>query len=90
MDGTLEMIAVANPPVSKIDFSTPVRSHDVELTRRIDAKTYHQVSNLHVVRNGDRIVLRGQSQSYYVKQLATHAVLDLFPGVVLENAIAVR
>ncbi|MDB5387215.1 MAG: hypothetical protein JWM11_2861 [Planctomycetaceae bacterium] len=84
------MVALANPPVSMSDFQTASRSQDLELTHRIDAKTFRQVSDLHVVRNEDRIVLRGHSQSYYVKQLATHAVLNLFPGVVIENAIAVR
>jgi hypothetical protein len=83
------MVALANVPVSTSDFHAPVRTQDLELTHRIDAQTFRQVRDLHVVRNEDRIVLRGQSQSYYVKQLATHAVLNLFPGVVIENAIAV-
>lgn len=84
------MVALANSPASTIEFSNPARGQDLELTHRIDAKTFRQVRDLHVVRNEDRIVLRGHSQSYYVKQLATHAVLNMFPGVVIENAIAVR
>jgi hypothetical protein len=86
----LHMVALANFPVSVSEFHAPIRNQDLELTHRIDAKTFRQVQDLHVVRNENRIVLRGHSQSYYVKQLATHAVLNLFPGVVIENAIAVR
>jgi hypothetical protein len=84
------MVALANSPASMNEFTAPARSQEVDLTDSIDAKTFRQVRDLRVVRNEDRIVLRGQSQSYYVKQLATHAVLNMFPGVVLENAIAVR
>jgi len=84
------MVALANSPVSMADFSSSTRGQDLELTHSIDAKTYRQVRDLHVTRSADRIILRGQSQSYYVKQLATHAVLNLCPGFVVENAIAVR
>jgi hypothetical protein len=90
LNGTEKMVALANSPASISEFSTPARGLDLELTHRIDAKTFRQVRDLHVVRNEDRIVLRGHSQSYYVKQLATHAVLNMFPGLVIENAIAVR
>lgn len=91
------MVALANSPVALFD--SPVapknvdrntdRNADVELTHQINAKTYRQVANLNVVRQEERIIVRGQSQSYYVKQLATHAVLDLFPNMNIENAISV-
>jgi hypothetical protein len=93
MDGTVKMVALANSPVALFD--SPVapknvdRNADVELTHQINAKTYRQVANLNVVRHEERIIVRGQSQSYYVKQLATHAVLDLFPNMNIENAISV-
>ena len=65
------------------------QNHDCELTHRIDTKTFRQVRNLSVVQDAGRIVLSGRSESYYVKQLATHAVLDLMPGVDIENSIDV-
>lgn len=86
------MVALANVPVSNFDSLSAPRNHDrqdLELTHRIDIKTFRQVRDLRVMRNGEGIELRGQSESYYVKQLATHAVLDLFPGLAIENAIAV-
>lgn len=60
-----------------------------ELTRSVESRTFRQVRGLLVSHTADRVVLRGQSQSYYVKQLATHAVLDLLPGVAIENRINV-
>ncbi|MDB5386295.1 MAG: hypothetical protein JWM11_1941 [Planctomycetaceae bacterium] len=75
--------------VSTTDLSVPTRTPDIELTQRVDAKIFHQVRDLNVVRNENGIILRGHSQSFYVKQLATHAVLSLYPGMMVENAIAV-
>jgi len=60
-----------------------------ELTRRIDALTFRQVHDLNIAHDTDRVVLNGRTRSYYVKQLATHAVLDLMPGVSIDNAICV-
>lgn len=65
------------------------QGHDSELTHRINAKTFRQVRNLSVVHDAGRVVLSGRSESYYIKQLATHAVLDLLPGVAVENSIDV-
>lgn len=90
MDGTASMVALTTPSTMTEDRVSPSnRAHDSELTRRIDSRTFHQVQNLHVWHEAGRVVLRGRSESYYVKQLATHAVLDLMPGVVLENSIDV-
>jgi hypothetical protein len=36
------------------------------------------------------VVLRGQTSSYYVKQLAQHGVQELLPQVRLENSIVVE
>jgi hypothetical protein len=47
------------------------------------------VQNLTVELQPEQIVLRGLANSYYVKQLAQQAVLDLFPDIWLQNAIAV-
>ena len=65
------------------------RAADCELTRRIDTLTYRQVRDLNIAHNANRVVLHGRAKSYYVKQLATHAVLDLMPGVAIENSICV-
>jgi hypothetical protein len=66
-----------------------IQRQDAELTQRINAKTFHQIRNLKIVRDADRVIVVGRTLSYYVKQLATHAALELFPGEVIENAIDV-
>jgi hypothetical protein len=60
-----------------------------ELLRSIESKTHRQVHDLSVLCRGGRVVLRGLSRTYYVKQLATHAILDLVPNAKVENAILV-
>jgi hypothetical protein len=89
MDGT-EMVALTAPVMLTEDrTSLTTSTPDTELTRRIDSKTFRQVHDLHVWHESGRIVLRGRSESYYIKQLATHAVLDLMPGVTIDNSIDV-
>lgn len=65
------------------------RNADCELTRRIDTLTFRQVRDLNIAQDADRVVLSGRAKSYYVKQLATHALLDLMPGAAVENSICV-
>ncbi len=76
------MVALTTP-------ATMTSDRDSDLTRRIDSKTFRQVHDLHVAHESGRVTLRGRSESYYVKQLATHAVLDLMPGVAVDNSIDV-
>ena len=61
-----------------------------ELERHVLARTGKRVRNLAIELCSERIVLRGQSTSYYVKQLAQHGVRDVLPHVRLENAIVVE
>lgn len=63
--------------------------HLCELTRRIDTLTQRQIRDLRVVHGDEKVVLSGRSRSYYIKQLASQAVIDLMPGVAVENAIDV-
>lgn len=60
-----------------------------ELLRSVESRTHRQVRELRIVYDGSQVVLSGLSRTYYVKQLATHAVLDLLPHAEVENAIAV-
>jgi hypothetical protein len=83
------MVALLTPALTTERETLPSRGPDCELTRRIDNKTFRQVRDLNVVHDAGRVVLRGRSESYYVKQLATHAVLDLMPGVAIDNSIDV-
>jgi hypothetical protein len=60
------------------------------LEEQIHQRTNRQVRNLSVELRPDRIVLRGQTTSYYVKQLAQQEVLGTLPADLrVENTITV-
>lgn len=61
-----------------------------ELKRHIHIRTGRRIYDLIVELSPERVVLRGRTPSYYVKQLAQHGVRDLLPSVSLENAIVVE
>ena len=48
------------------------------------------IRNLRVLIQDERVVLRGQTDTYYAKQLAQHAVLDVTDLPILANEIEVR
>lgn len=59
------------------------------LVHSVHMRTDRQIRRLEVHCDGPRIRLVGESRSYYLKQLATHAVLELAPHASIENSIAV-
>ena len=59
------------------------------LLRQIDAKTHHQILDLDVATDGDSVIVTGRSRTYYVKQLATQAVLTSADEVNVVNDIEV-
>jgi hypothetical protein len=61
-----------------------------DLERQVLSRTGRRIRDLAVELHPERIVLRGNTQSYYVKQLAQHGVRDMMPHVRLENAIVVE
>jgi hypothetical protein len=61
----------------------------VELERHIQIRTGRRIRDLSVELNSDRVVLRGYTATYYLKQLAQQGVRELLPGVGLDNAIVV-
>jgi hypothetical protein len=60
-----------------------------ELIRLVLVRTNRRVRDLTIEMSPERIVLRGRSSSYYVKQLAQHGVREMLPHVSLENSIDV-
>ena len=48
-----------------------------DLERRIVQRTWGRIHQLHVERDGDQVIVRGYSPSYYVKQLALLAVQEM-------------
>lgn len=75
----LNRLVIRNP--------APAPLSDAELAGRIHAKTFHQVRDLNIVREAGLVVVVGRTPSYYIKQLATHAALELFPGQEIANSI---
>jgi hypothetical protein len=61
-----------------------------ELERVVSLRTGRRVRNLTVELEPERIVLRGQTTTYHIKQLAQHGILDMLPDVRLENGIVVE
>ena len=60
------------------------------LEELVKERTHHRVRDLTIAYQNDRIVLRGTANSFYLKQLAQHGILDVLPGVSLVNSIVVE
>jgi hypothetical protein len=61
------------------------------VVQRVMARTGRRVKNLSVElgEGQGRVILRGHTNSYHVKQLAQHAAREAIPNVRVENAIVV-
>ena len=59
------------------------------IERLVRSRTGRVIRNLHVEVFDETVVVSGHAPTYYVKQLATHAVLDAIEGVRLTNDIEV-
>ena len=73
--------------------STPARVNGevaLHIERRIRERLGARVRELQVVREGDRIELRGRCHTYHTKQLAQHAAQAVIDDEVLDNAIVVE
>ena len=62
---------------------------ELELVRCVQTRTGRRIRDLAVELLPERVVLRGYTATYYVKQLAQQGVRELLPHVRLENAITV-
>jgi hypothetical protein len=60
-----------------------------QLTHHVRQRTGRRVRGLAVEFCSEGIILHGQADSYYVKQLAQQGIRELLPNVVLQNAIVV-
>lgn len=62
---------------------------DLAVEQHIQERVGGRVRNLRVVRRAGQLILEGSSHSFYAKQLATHAVLELGTAEELVNDIVV-
>ncbi len=70
--------------------STNAPSLTEAIALRVMVRTGRRVKNLTVEVCGSRVVLRGQANTYHVKQLAQHAAREAFPDTQVENTIVVE
>jgi hypothetical protein len=73
-----------------MESSTLPPERRAELERHIQNRTGRRVYGLHIEVRDERVVLRGRTTSYYIKQLAQHCVWDVLPQAPLENSIVVE
>ena len=70
--------------------TSAVLPQGVDLERVVLESTGRRVRDLSIEMRPGRIVLRGQANSYHVKQLAQHGLCNALPRTVrVENAIVV-
>jgi hypothetical protein len=70
-------------------FAEPTHDTVEAVERAIRLRTSGQIRELHVDISDGEVVLTGRTSTYYTKQLATHAVLDLVDDLGLSNEIEV-
>ena len=61
-----------------------------QLERHVRLRTGRRIRNLAIELDLERIILRGEASSYYVKQMAQQGVRDFLPHLLLENSIIVE
>jgi hypothetical protein len=71
-----------------LPFSPPLLQKELE--HHVLVRTGRRVRDLQIELCSERVVLRGNAESYYIKQLAQHGIRDVLPQVRLENAIVVQ
>ena len=60
-----------------------------ELVRLVQNRTHRRIRDLDIDRGDGKVTLRGRADSYLLKQLAQHGILDVMPRLRLVNAIEV-
>ena len=93
------MVAIAlssrmTPEVDFGSFDTPRFEAQQSLSRAVQERTSRMIRDLRIdlamnELSSNEIVLRGQTKSYYYKQLAYHAVLEIAPDAEVFNEIEV-
>jgi hypothetical protein len=62
----------------------------LELEHRVRSRTGRRIRNLKIEMRPERLILHGQTATYYVKQLAQQGIRDFLPQICLENSISVE
>jgi hypothetical protein len=67
----------------------PLRIEDDYLRTEIVRRLGNRVRDLRVLRQGGGLVIQGRTSTYYAKQLAQHAAMELDTEPILANDIEV-
>ncbi len=89
-----DRIEIADPRTFKIRHFLPDTLEEAEalaasIERAVQQETNHGVRNLTVVVDADGVLLQGRCETYYCKQLAQHAAMEVSGGERLVNGIEV-
>jgi hypothetical protein len=61
-----------------------------DLEQRVSLRTGRRVRNLAIELEPERVVLRGLTNTFHVKQLAQHGIREMLPDMRLDNVIVVE
>jgi hypothetical protein len=64
--------------------------HETRVESQVQARLGSRVRQLRVVIQSNGVVLQGNAQTYYGKQLAQHLVMEITNLLILANEIEVR
>ena len=67
----------------------PIRTEDSQLADLILRRLGNRIRDLRVLRQGGGLVIQGRTTTYYAKQLAQHAAMELDKEPILANDIEV-
>ena len=67
----------------------PERIEDEQLATQIVRRLGNRIRDLRVLRQGGGLVIQGRTTTYYAKQLAQHAAMELDNEPILANDIEV-
>ncbi len=67
----------------------PLRTEDFQLADLILRRLGNRIRDLRVLRQGGGLVIQGRTTTYYAKQLAQHAAMELDKEPILANDIEV-
>ena len=59
------------------------------LLEDVETRTFRQIQDLDIEWDEERVIVTGRSRSYYIKQLATHAIRTGAPHARIDNRIVV-
>lgn len=68
----------------------PVNDREEQIRQVVDSRTSGRIRGLQVaVVEDSKVVISGRAATYYSKQLATHAALDVADAMVIQNDVIV-